>query len=236
MDVAMGVCPNCGTPRPADRKNGAEKHAINGQQVALGFVATLLLGIIPLGLLALVVGGIGSSGAGFILMYGGFGPFALVLGLGVAIIVFGLTLKGDDITKSHALGSVIFVMSFASFVGYSINRSKAEIALRAADLAQQESLKPDVLKYICEVPIKNELVKKEEIRFDVDAKNNNSSMRLENRKDEYKFFKSTAIGQIYYLEGAHLNVRIDRKSGDINLNFLNGVTQSGVCAPNRERV
>lgn len=234
MDATASACPSCGTSTVTDRKGDADKSSIIGVEVAQGFVATLLFGMVPFGLLALVVGAMGSTGAGFILMYAGFGPFALVFGLGAAIIIVGLVIGGGRITKSHALGAVIFITSLAVFVAYSTNRAHFEIATRTRDLAQQESLKLDIVRYRCEIKRKDEpIIRVEKILFEIDIIRQIASMELIDTSYKYNISSLSISDQMYYLRGDSISAWINRKIGDINIRYGNGVDHAGVCVPYR---
>lgn len=111
---------------------------MDAQKVIEGFFATLFLGLIPIGFVALLVGGLGSVGAGFVLANGGAGPFLTAFVAGLAVILVIVLINIASITKSHVVGCVACLTSTVLFISYSINRSEKEKRDRRDELSRIE--------------------------------------------------------------------------------------------------
>jgi hypothetical protein len=118
---------------------------MDAQKVIEGFFATLILGLIPLAFVALLVGGLGSVGAGFVLSYGGAGPFLIAFFAGLAVVIVVILANFSKITKSHVVGCTACLGSIIFLVSYSINKAAREKRERQDDLSLiEDSIFPAV--------------------------------------------------------------------------------------------
>lgn len=115
------------------------------QKVIEGFFATLILGLIPVAFVALLVGGLGSVGAGFVLSYGGAWPFLIAFFTGLAVVIVVILANFSKITKSHVVGCAACLGSIIICVSYSINKTAREKRERQYDLSIiEDSIFPSV--------------------------------------------------------------------------------------------